>query len=476
MAHEILIIDDEPDNRMVIAGTLEDVGYETREAGNAQQGLDALSQKAPSLILLDIWLQGSHLDGMQLLEIIQQQYPYVPVIMISGHGTIETAVSAIRIGAYDFLQKPFDADRLLITANRAIEAAELKQENSHLKSHVQQDTHLIGSSQALNMVKQSIEKLATTQSRIVISGESGCGKELVARLIHMASPRKNKPFVIIKCLTDSDVLEAELFGVSEKNQPFQMGSLDQANGGTILLNEVSDLSLDIQGKIVRILQEQSFTRPGGVKTKIDIRFIGTTSKDLKQEIALGHFREDLYYRLNVVPLDIPSLKERREDILELIDYFADIKRSAGDIFDFKLGTDAITTLQTYDWPGNVRQLRNFVDWLHIMVPNLQKNDTENEEREIKSHMLPPEIQNKGTKLLRKNWLDDILTQNFREARDNFEREYLIAQLARHDGHISRTADSIAMERTTLHRKIKSLGVKVKEKKDSATISKVEMSS
>lgn len=477
MAHEILIIDDEPDNRMVIAGTLEDVGYDTREAGNAQQGLDALAQKLPSLILLDIWLQGSHLDGMQLLEIIQEQYADVPVIMISGHGTIETAVSAIRIGAYDFLQKPFDADRLLITAKRAIEAAELRKENHQLKSHVQQDDQLVGSSSSLNLVRQSIEKLATIQSRIVISGESGSGKELAARLIHMQSPRKTSPFIIVKCMTEAQQLSEELFGCEQKGQAPQYGLLDKANGGTILLNEVSDLPMDVQGKIVRLLQEQSFSRVGNSrKYKIDIRFIGTTSRDLKQEIADGNLREDLYYRLNVVPLEMPSLKERREDIIELIHYFADLKRKSGEILEFRLGTDAVTTLQTYDWPGNIRQLKNFVDWLHIMAPTLQQGEDalgEDGQGEIKSHMLPPEIQNKGTKLLRKNWLDDILTQNFREARDNFEREYLIAQLARHDGHISRTADSISMERTTLHRKIKSLGVKVREKKESPASVKSE---
>ena len=481
MVREILIIDDEPDNRMVIAGTLEDVGYQTQEAGNAQQGLDALAQKLPSLILLDIWLKRSHLDGMQLLEVFQEQYPEVPVIMISGHGTIETAVSAIRIGAYDFLQKPFDADRLLIVTQRAIETAELKKENHQLKSHVQKNNNLVGSSYSLNVVRQSIEKLATTQSRVIISGESGTGKELAARQIHMASPRKDNPFIVVKCMVEAQQLNEELFGrPAQKGYPSQYGLLETANGGTILLNEVSELPIEIQGKITHLLQDKSFfCLASSRKQKIDIRFISTTSRDLKQEIADGNLREDLYYRLNVVPLQMPNLKERREDILELLDYFVDLKRQSGETLDFCLGTDAITTLQTYDWPGNIRQLKNFVDWLHIMAPILQKREDaigQDKKRKIKSHMLPPEIQNKGMKLLRKNWLDDILTQNFREARNNFEREYLSAQLARHDGHISRTADSIAMERTTLHRKIKSLEVTVREKKDNSSDLKTEISS
>lgn len=457
MARDILIVDDESDIRMLIAGILEDEGYPTREAADSDSAQAAINDRVPGLVILDIWLEGSRLDGLELLEWLKRDHPLVPVVMISGHGTIETAVQAIKQGAYDFIEKPFKADRLLVIVERAMEAARLRRENEELRTQAGGATELLGSSHAIQQVRQAVEKVAPSGSRVLITGPAGSGKEVAARMIHNRSRRANGPFVVVNCAAmHPDRMEIELFGtehgVDGPEAPRKVGMFEQADGGTLLLDEVGDMPLETQGKIVRVLQEQTFERVGGTaRVEVDVRVIATTTRDLQEAITEGEFREDLYYRLNVVPLRIPALKERREDIPGLAMHFMErAARSAGSVAR-RLGDDALAALQAYDWPGNVRQLRNVMDWLLIMAPG--------DSREvIRADMLPAEIGAQAPEVLRLEKSSEIMALPLRDAREMFEREYLLAQITRFNGNISRTAEFVGMERSALHRKLKALGL------------------
>ncbi|SIS42113.1 nitrogen assimilation response regulator NtrX [Insolitispirillum peregrinum] len=462
MARDILIVDDEADIRMMLAGILEDEGYATREASNADQALATIGERAPHLIILDIWLEGSRLDGLQLLEVIKAEQPGIPVVMISGHGNIETAVSAIKIGAYDFIEKPFKTDRLLLILERANEAARLRRENEELRRQQSNTGEMHGRSSAMSQIRQAIDKVAPSGSRILITGPAGSGKEVAARLIHEKSRRAEAPFVVVNCAAmHPDRMETELFGTERgfdgQDGPRKVGLLEQADGGTLLLDEIADMPLETQGKIVRVLQDQMFERVGGThRVAVDVRVLASTTRDLHLLIQSGEFREDLFYRLNVVPLKIPALRDRREDIPVLADYFMARAAQAAGTVPRRLGEDALAALQAYEWPGNVRQLRNVIDWLLIMAPG--------DAREvIRVDMLPAEIGSITPEVLRLERSGEIMALPLREAREMFEREYLLAQVTRFNGNISRTAEFVGMERSALHRKLKSLGVTGEER-------------
>ena len=461
MAHEILIVDDEPDIRLLIDGILRDEGYETRQASDSDAAIAAFRARRPSLVVLDVWLQGSRLDGLGILAAISEEVPAVPVVMISGHGTIETAVAAIQQGAYDFVEKPFKSDRLLLCISRALEAARLARENAELRLRAGPESRLDGESQAIAAVRQQIERVAPTGSRVLVSGAAGAGKEVAARMIHARSRRAEGPFVALNCATLAPGrFEEELFGLEgaiDGSTKRRTGLLERAHGGTLLLDEVSDMPLETQGKIVRALQDQTFERIGGAtRVKVDVRVLATTNRDLQGEIAGGRFREDLFYRLAVVPLRLPSLRERREDIPELARAF--IARSAENagVPRRQLSADALAAMQAYDWPGNVRQLRNLIDWLLIMAPGAAAEP-------IRAEMLPPEISQGAPVLLNFEPGADVMGLPLRDARDLFETQYLQAQLLRFGGNISRTAGFVGMERSALHRKLKQLGVNSEER-------------
>jgi two-component system nitrogen regulation response regulator NtrX len=456
MAHDVLVVDDEADIRALICGILDDEGYETRGAGTSGEALAAVRARRPSLVILDIWLQGSELDGLELLKIVRRDTPSVPVLMISGHGNIETAVAAIKIGAYDFIEKPFKTDRLLLFVERAIEAARLKRENEELRLRAGGDEELIGPSTKMSQLRQALDRVAPTGSRILISGPPGAGKEVVARLIHKRSRRLEGPFVVLnsaRCAPDR--FETDLFGAEGGAAPgdggHSIGLFEQAHGGTLFIDEVADMPAETQGKIVRALQDSTFQRVGGGKVAVDVRIIASTGRELPLEIAAGRFREDLYYRLAVVPIAVPSLVERREDIPVLADYLMQRAAAAARIVARAFGDDALAALQSYDWPGNVRQLRNVIDWLLIMAPG-------ESHQPIRADMLPAGINGTGPGIARPDRAAEMMSLPLRDAREMFEREYLLAQVSRFGGNISRTAAFIGMERSALHRKLKSLGL------------------
>ena len=457
MAQDILIVDDEPDIRMLIEGILEDEGYSVRQAGESDAAVAAFRHRRPSLVILDVWLQGSKLDGLGILNTLHTEEPHVPVVMISGHGTIETAVSAIQHGAYDFIEKPFKSDRLLLIVRRALEAARLSRENAELRLRAGFESELTGGSPAITALRQQIERVAPTGSRVLISGPAGSGKEVAARMVHQRSRRAEGPFVALNCATLNPArFEEELFGVEAGTDPGAVprraGVLERAHGGTLLLDEVSDMPLETQGKIVRALQDQTFERIGGSqRVKVDVRVLATSNRDLQSEISTGRFREDLYYRLAVVPIRMPSLKERREDVPELARHFLERSAEHSGMPGRELSTDAMTALQAYDWPGNVRQLRNLMDWLLIMAPGGPQDF-------IRAEMLPADISQGAPALLSSDPSADLMALPLREARDLFETQYLQAQLLRFGGNISRTAGFVGMERSALHRKLKQLGV------------------
>jgi two-component system nitrogen regulation response regulator NtrX len=452
MAHDVLIVDDEADIRTLIAGVLEDEGYATRSAGDSDTALAELRSRRPSLLVLDIWLQGSTLDGMQLLEVARKECPQVPVVMISGHGTIETAVQAIKLGAYDFIEKPFQTDRLLLIVAHAVETARLRRENEELKLRTGAVSDITGISQGIQQVRQGIERVAPTGSRVLITGGAGAGKEVAARMIHMRSRRKDGPFVVLNCAALApERFEVELFGTESAGEVVP-GTFEQAHGGTLLLDEIADMPLETQGKIVRVLQDQAFRRIGGsARIEVDGRVLATTSRDLQLMIEEGTFREDLYYRLSVVPLRVPPLRERREDIPVLIRHFLGQAAESAGLPKREVGEDAMVALQAYDWPGNVRQLRNVADWLLIMAQG-------DPSQPISAEALPPEIGSNTPTVLRWERGGEIMSLPLRDARELFEREYLLAQINRFGGNISRTAAFVGMERSALHRKLKSLGV------------------
>jgi two-component system nitrogen regulation response regulator NtrX len=457
MAHDILIVDDEPDIRALIEGILADEGYGTRQAANSDQALAAFRARRPSLVVLDIWLQNSKLDGLGILNAMHQEEPRVPCVMISGHGTIETAVLAIQQGAYDFIEKPFKADRLLLVVARALEAARLQREVSELKLRAGAENELIGVSAAAAQLRQAVERVAPTGSRVLLQGPAGSGKEVAARMLHARSRRADGPFVALNCATLAPArFEEELFGLEAGSDPVanprRAGVLERAHGGTLLLDEVGDMPQETQGKIVRALQEQGFVRIGGAaRVQVDVRVLATTSKDLQAEIAAGRFREDLYYRLAVVPLRIPPLRERREDIPALARHFMARSIETSGMPPREISEDTLAAMQAYDWPGNVRELRNLIDWLLIMAPGDQREA-------IRPDMLPPQVGAAAPAVLKLDRSSEIMTLPLREARELFERQYLEAQLLRFGGNISRTANFVGMERSALHRKLKFLGV------------------
>ena len=457
MKPDILIVDDEADIRTLIAGLLQDEGYDTQEAGHSDEALAEVEKRRPSLVLLDIWLQGSTLDGLGILRELKRDYPSLPVLMMSGHGTVETAVQAIQDGAYDFIEKPFKSDRLLFLVERALEAEQLRRENQELRLSSGRTDELIGGSTAIRDLGAAVTRVAPANSRVFISGPAGSGKEVVARQIHKQSRRSNGPFIVVNCATMvADHVEGTLFGTelpgAGQIPDVRPGLFEMAHNGTLFLDEVSDMPLETQGKIIRVLQDQIFQRIGGTsEINVDVRVIATSTRDMSGEISSGRFREDLYYRLNVVPLEIPALKDHPEDIALLAHYFMERAADATGRPLRTIGDDAIAALQAHDWPGNVRELKNIIERLLIMAPG----DTD---EAIGLSMLPPEISSDAPVPRADTGNQEIMGLSLREAREIFEREYLAAQVMRFGGNISKTADFVGMERSALHRKIKSLGI------------------
>jgi two-component system nitrogen regulation response regulator NtrX len=460
MASDILVVDDEADIRELISGILEDEGHRTRTAKDSDETLAAIEERRPSLVILDIWLQGSKLDGLDLLERIKKAHPDLPVVIISGHGNIETAVAAIKRGAYDYIEKPFKADRLVLIATRALEASRLKRENRELRERSTYSFEMIGRSSAINQLRQAIDKVAPTNSRVLITGPSGSGKELAARVMQAKSARADGPFVVLNAAAMvPDRVELELFGVEEgtSSGPRKVGALEEAHNGTLYIDEIGDMPLETQGKILRVLVEQRFQRlGGGPKVHVDVRIVTSTSRDLQKEMSSGRLREDLYHRLNVVPIRVPALSERREDIPELVRHFVQSVSMASGLTPRRIGEDAMAVLQSHDWPGNVRQLRNNIERLMILVGG-------DADTIITADMLPEEIVSPVPLSPNGSGGEHLMSLPLRDAREIFEREYLLAQVNRFGGNISRTAEFVGMERSALHRKLRALGVNSTER-------------
>ncbi|SMQ64739.1 two-component system, NtrC family, nitrogen regulation response regulator NtrX [Devosia lucknowensis] len=460
MALDILIIDDEDDIRDLIAGILEDEGYEARQAHDADSGLNEIARRRPSLVFLDIWMQGSRLDGLQLLDVFQSQHPDMPVVMISGHGNVETAVSAIRRGAYDYIEKPFKIDRLLHVTQRAIEATRLRNEVAELKERSpSKSAEMVGTSPALQQIRGIIDKSAPTNSRIFISGPSGAGKGLVARQIHQRSPRSSAPFIEINAsLYAPDEVQVVLFGREARDKSgllkVEVGALERAHGGTLYLSEVTTLPQQVQTTLLRTLVENRFNRVGGTQAvPIDVRIISSSSQNVSAQVDAGEFRSDLFHRLSIVPLPITPLRERREDVPPLVSVFIDQVCRMHNLQRLSIGEDAMAVLQAQEWPGNARQLRNSLERLLILM-----KDQQPENGLITATMLPSDI---GEVLPTVGDTDSsahLMSLPLRDAREVFERQYLLAQIERFGGNISKTAEFVGMERSALHRKIKSLGL------------------
>lgn len=452
MASDILVVDDEADIRDLVAGILSDEGYSVRTAANSEEALAAVRARKPALLILDIWMAGGGMDGLELLDLVKELDADLPVIMISGHGNIETAVSAIKRGAYEFLEKPFKSDRLMLVVERALEATNLRRENRRLRTQAITPEGLIGRSMAAQQLRQTIAKLAPANSRVLISGPPGAGKETVARLIHTGSPRARGEFVAIGAAgMTPERMDVELFGEEGAGgRTAKIGVFERAHAGTLYLDEVVDMPRETQSRILRVLVEQRFRRVGGDSdVQVDVRVVSSTSRDLREEIAAGRFREDLFHRLNVVPVNVPGLSERREDIPELVDYFINRICEATGMPRRHLADDALAALQVRAWPGNLRQLRNNIERMLILASGAPSEP-------ITAEMLPAEaaVNQSSTSL----GAERIIALPLREAREVFEREYLNAQMLRFSGNISRTAAFIGMERSALHRKLKSLGL------------------
>jgi two-component system nitrogen regulation response regulator NtrX len=456
MFNDILVVDDEADIRDLVAEILEDEGFSVRTANNSDSALKNLANRVPSLMILDIWLQGSELDGLGILELCQERYPFLPIIMISGHGNIETAVNSIKMGAFDFIEKPFEAEHLLHVIGKAAELYNLRRENEELKMRGTSEKTLIGNSPTIAAVKATVDKVAAANSRVLITGEEGTGKEVVARMIHDKSLRNNAPFIMFNAATiHPSQVDSELFGIESTNPgggAEKLGLFERAHGGTLFIDEVADMSRETQSKFLKALHDQSFTRVRGTsKVSIDVRVISSSSRNLQEEMSKGNFREDLFYRLNVVPIAMPSLRDRREDIPELCDYFITQTAKATGVLKRNFSSEAMSVLQSYHWAGNIRHLRNIIEWVLIMSANRP-------ETVIDETMLPPELRGQPNHVATNEDTNAIMLLPLREAREVFERQYLITQINRFGGNISKTASFIGMERSALHRKLKLLGL------------------
>ncbi len=453
MALDILVVDDEADIRDLVAGVLEDDGYSARVAADSDAALAAIADRRPSLVLLDVWLKGSRLDGLDLLDEIKRRDASLPVLVISGHGNLDTAVAAIRKGAADFIEKPFEAERLLMLVARATETDRLRRENETLRAKIGYEDELTGTSVSINGVRATVKRVASTGSRVMFTGPAGVGKEVAARLLHNWSPRASAPFIVASAARMTpDRVDEVLFGIEKENNEIVPGLLERAHGGTLFLDEIADMPLNTQARILRVLTDQSFARVAGTRAvKVDVRVVSATARDLQREIAAGRFREDFYYRLNVVPVHIPPLSDRREDIPELATHFAARYASDRSIAAPEFSSEAVAALQAYDWPGNVRQLRNIIERTIILAPFERLGS-------IEADMLPAEIMRDAEPTDSSIASGAIMGTPLREARESFEREYLRVQIRRFSGNISRTAAFIGMERSALHRKLKILGM------------------
>lgn len=452
MTLDILVVDDESDIRDLVSGVLEDEGYHTRTAANSDAALEQVAQRRPSLVLLDVWLSGSRLDGLELLEALKASDPDLPVLMISGHGTLDTAVAAISRGAVDFIEKPFDSAQLLHLVARATETQRLRRENAALRAEIGYEEELTGSSTAINAVRALLKRVATTNSRVLVTGAAGVGKEVAARLLHNWSGRALQPFVVVSSISmEPERVEEALFGSERPDGTVLPGLLEKAHGGTLFLDEVADMPLPTQAKILRVLSDQSFTRVGGHRqVRVDVRVVSSSAHDLEAAIADRSFREDLFYRLNVVPVRIPSLSARREDVPPLAERFLARYATLQRIKPPEIAPEAVAALQAYDWPGNVRELRNVIERAVILAPVTGT-------ARIAMESLPREVLGEHADL-GGDAPASVMSTPLREARETFEREYLRIQVQRFAGNISRTATFVGMERSALHRKLKSLGL------------------
>ena len=448
---DILIVDDERDIRQLISDILIDEGYTTRLAGNSDEAIREVNSEPPSLMILDIWLKDSRMDGIDILKTVKRDNPDVPIIIISGHGNIEIAVAAIKQGAYDFIEKPFNIDQLLVVIRRAMETSRLRRENLELRRRDVAQADMVGNSAVFRAMMGQLDKVTKSNGRVMLTGPAGVGKEVAARFIHLKSNRASSPFVTVGCATvEPERMEEVLFGRESSARGVEPGLLEQAHGGVIYFDEVADMPLGTQSKILRVLVDQQFTRVGGSdRVRVDLRVISSTSRNLDAEIAAGRFRQELYHRLNVVPIPVPSLEERREDIPVLAGYFIDFFHRSQGLPARTLTDEAIALMQTMTWPGNVRQLRNLIERVLILGDG---------NGPIQATELPGEESRSTSDDGRMVLAGALAALPLREAREAFEREYLLTQINRFGGNISRTASFVGMERSALHRKLKSLNV------------------
>ena len=462
---DILIVDDERDIRELIGDILEDEGYATRLAANSQEAMTEINAELPALLILDIWLKDSKMDGIDILKTVKRDNPDVPVVIISGHGNIEIAVAAIKQGAYDFIEKPFNIDQLLVVIRRAMEASRLRRENQQLKRREITAAEMIGDSASFRALISQLDKVTKSNGRVMLTGPAGAGKEVAARYVHAQSNRAKAPFVTVNCAgVEPEMMEAMLFGRETAKRGVEPGLLEQAHGGVVYFDEVADMPNGTQSKILRVLVDQQFTRVGGNdKVRVDLRVISSTNRDLQTEIAAGRFREELYHRLNVVPIAVPSLAERREDIPVLAEHFIEQCNRAQGLPLRQMTEEAVALMQTMTWPGNVRQLKNLVERVLILGDGTGPIEA----RELPQDSAPGEGAEDRVVLS-----GTLATLPLREAREAFEREYLLTQINRFGGNISRTASFVGMERSALHRKLKSLGV-VTSAKSGARIARVD---